>query len=40
MEIFFHPRFPVDGRHNAKVFNDQLGVWASSELAKRYAVKI
>jgi len=40
MEIFFHPRFPVDGRHNAKVFNDQLGVWASSELAKRSAVKI
>ncbi len=29
MEIFFHPRFPVDGRHNAKVFNDQLGEWAS-----------
>ena len=33
MQIFFHPKFPVDARHNAKVFNDQLGEWASALLA-------
>ena len=28
--VFFHRSFPVDGRHNAKIFRDQLGRWASS----------
>lgn len=27
-QIYFHPSFPVDGRHNAKIFRDQLGEWA------------
>lgn len=27
--VFFHPSFPVDGRHNAKIFRDQLSQWAS-----------
>ena len=31
--FFFHPSFPVDGRHNAKIFRDQLAIWAQSELA-------
>lgn len=25
---FFHPSFPVDARHNAKIYRDILGVWA------------
>ena len=28
-EFFFHPSFPVDARHNAKIFRDRLGTWAS-----------
>ncbi len=27
--FFFHPNFPVDARHNAKIFRDKLGVWAT-----------
>jgi acyl-CoA synthetase (AMP-forming)/AMP-acid ligase II len=30
--FFFHRSFPVDGRHNAKVFNDQLSAWAQEQL--------
>jgi len=33
--FFFHRSFPVDGRHNAKIFRDQLGEWASGELSKK-----
>jgi acyl-CoA synthetase (AMP-forming)/AMP-acid ligase II/pimeloyl-ACP methyl ester carboxylesterase len=29
--FFFHPSFPVDGRHNAKIFRDVLGQWATEE---------
>jgi acyl-CoA synthetase (AMP-forming)/AMP-acid ligase II/pimeloyl-ACP methyl ester carboxylesterase len=29
-EIFFHRSFPVDARHNAKIYRDQLGSWATS----------
>jgi acyl-coenzyme A synthetase/AMP-(fatty) acid ligase len=32
--ILFHPKFPVDIRHNAKIYRDRLGVWASRKLAK------
>ena len=39
MEIFFHPRFPVDARHNAKVFNDKLGEWASEQKRVRDAAQ-
>ena len=28
-----HPSFPVDIRHNAKIFRDKLAVWATKELA-------
>ena len=28
-----HPSFPVDIRHNAKIFRDKLAVWAAKELA-------
>ncbi len=28
-----HPEFPVDVRHNAKIFREQLAVWAGGQLA-------
>jgi acyl-CoA synthetase (AMP-forming)/AMP-acid ligase II len=31
-EILFHPSFPVDIRHNAKIFREKLAVWASRRL--------
>ena len=30
-KIFFHRSFPVDARHNAKIFRDKLGVWATEQ---------
>ncbi len=30
--FLFHPGFPVDIRHNAKIFREKLAVWAASEL--------
>jgi len=32
--ILFHDGFPVDIRHNAKIYREKLGVWASRKLAK------
>ncbi len=32
--ILFHPSFPVDIRHNAKIFRDQLATWAEPLLTK------
>jgi acyl-coenzyme A synthetase/AMP-(fatty) acid ligase len=32
-EILFHPTFPVDIRHNAKIFREKLAVWAGQRLA-------
>ncbi len=29
--IHFHPAFPVDIRHNAKIFREQLSVWAAQQ---------
>ena len=31
-KILFHPRFPVDIRHNAKIFRERLAVWAEALL--------
>jgi acyl-coenzyme A synthetase/AMP-(fatty) acid ligase len=31
--FLFHPAFPVDIRHNAKIFREQLAVWAAEQLA-------
>lgn len=31
--ILFHPSFPVDIRHNAKIFREKLAVWAAEKLA-------
>lgn len=33
-EFLFHPKFPVDIRHNAKIGREQLAVWASERLGK------
>lgn len=33
--ILFHPSFPVDIRHNAKIFREKLAVWAQRELNRR-----
>ena len=30
--ILFHPAFPVDIRHNAKIFREKLAVWAAGKL--------
>ena len=30
--ILFHPAFPVDIRHNAKIFREKLAVWAAERL--------
>ena len=32
--ILFHDGFPVDIRHNAKIFREKLGIWASRKLDK------
>jgi hypothetical protein len=31
--ILFHPNFPVDIRHNAKIFREKLALWAARQLA-------
>ena len=31
--FYFHPSFPVDARHNAKIFRDRLSVWAATQMA-------
>jgi acyl-CoA synthetase (AMP-forming)/AMP-acid ligase II len=33
--ILFHRGFPVDIRHNAKIFREQLAVWAARELSRQ-----
>ncbi len=35
--FFFHRSFPVDARHNAKIFRDQLGDWADKLLVMKRA---
>jgi acyl-coenzyme A synthetase/AMP-(fatty) acid ligase len=31
-EILFHDQFPVDIRHNAKIFREKLALWAEDKL--------
>jgi hypothetical protein len=31
-DFLFHPSFPVDIRHNAKIFREKLAVWAAGRL--------
>lgn len=37
-EFFFHRSFPVDARHNAKIYRDKLGVWARDQVGGRHAL--
>jgi len=30
--ILYHPGFPVDIRHNAKIFREKLAVWATAQV--------
>ncbi len=30
--ILFHTEFPVDIRHNAKIYREQLAVWAEKKI--------
>jgi len=30
--VLYHPSFPVDIRHNAKIFREKLAVWAAGRL--------
>ncbi|MDD2899716.1 MAG: fatty acid CoA ligase family protein [Desulfuromonadaceae bacterium] len=32
-DILFHPAFPVDIRHNAKIFREKLAVWAKGQVS-------
>lgn len=34
-DFLLHPRFPVDIRHNAKIFREKLAVWATKKLGGR-----
>jgi len=33
--IYVHPEFPVDIRHNAKIFREKLGKWAEGKLIRQ-----
>jgi hypothetical protein len=35
--FFFHRSFPVDARHNAKIFREQLQEWADKSLLEQKA---
>jgi len=31
--VLFHPSFPVDIRHNSKIFREKLAIWAEKKLS-------
>jgi acyl-CoA synthetase (AMP-forming)/AMP-acid ligase II len=31
-DVLFHPSFPVDPRHNAKIIREELAIWAASKV--------
>lgn len=33
--VLFHPSFPVDIRHNSKIFREKLAVWAAKQLQRK-----
>jgi acyl-CoA synthetase (AMP-forming)/AMP-acid ligase II len=33
--VFFHKNFPVDIRHNAKIFREELSLWAESQMKRK-----
>ena len=34
-DFLFHPSFPVDIRHNAKIFREKLALWADETLKEK-----
>ena len=32
-DFLFHRKFPVDPRHNAKIFREKLTMWANNKLS-------
>jgi hypothetical protein len=32
-DLLFHPSFPVDVRHNAKIGRERLALWAGKQLS-------
>ena len=38
--VLFHRAFPVDIRHNAKIFREQLAVWATGKVNIRGSSQI
>ena len=37
--VLFHPSFPVDIRHNSKIFREKLAVWAEKKAAADFKRK-
>jgi hypothetical protein len=35
-QFLWHPAFPVDVRHNSKIFREKLAVWADKTLGPRW----
>jgi hypothetical protein len=33
--VLFHKSFPVDVRHNSKIFREQLAVWAERKVKNK-----
>jgi hypothetical protein len=33
--ILIHPEFPVDIRHNAKIFREKLAQWAADQISRK-----
>lgn len=32
-DFLFHRKFPVDPRHNAKIYREKLAIWANNKLS-------
>jgi len=32
--VLFHPSFPVDIRHNSKIFREKLAIWAEKQIKR------
>ncbi len=35
--VLFHPAFPVDIRHNAKIFREKLAIWATDRIGSKHS---
>jgi hypothetical protein len=38
--VLYHPSFPVDVRHNAKIFREKLAEWASDQVASQKSIDL